>query len=110
MDSPFNYSTAEEMVVDDGATLYGFRPGCAITLALTGADVSEIMEHVGWARRHTALYYLQLAKVLNPSGPSARLASNKITEVVNPWQDIDELKRFVCAFPSDHTNKRVFLD
>ena len=118
VDSPFNSSTAEarlklylkEMGADDGETLHGFRSGCAITLALTGADVSEIMEHVGWARRHTALYYLQLAKVLNPSGPSARLASNEITQVVNPWQDINELKRFVCAFPSDHSNKRVFSD
>ena len=41
------------MGADDGETLHGFRSGCAITLALTGA---EIMDHVGWARRHTALY------------------------------------------------------
>lgn len=26
----------------------GFRSGCANTLALTGADLSEIMEHTGW--------------------------------------------------------------
>jgi hypothetical protein len=42
------------------------------TLALSGADLSEIMDHVGWSRRHTALYYMQLAKVLNPSGASAK--------------------------------------
>ena len=29
------------------SALHGFRTGCAITLALTGADLSEIMEHVG---------------------------------------------------------------
>ena len=64
----------KEMKADEGETLYGFRSGCAITLALTGADLSEITERVDWARRHRASYYLQLAKVLNPSGASARLA------------------------------------
>ena len=73
-----------------------FRSGCAITLALTGADLAEIMDHVGWTRRHTALYYMQLAKVLNPAGASARLASNIGTEPSCSWQDINQLKRFVC--------------
>ena len=113
VDSPFGSSTAEarlkvylnEMGADDGETLHGFRAGCAITLALTGADIAEIMDHVGWTRRHTAHYYLQLAKVLNPSGASARLASNEISEVINPWQDVNELKRFVCAFPTEQSSK-----
>ena len=56
------------------------------------------MEHVGWAQRHTVPYYLRLANVLNPTGASARLASDEILEVLNPRQDISELKRFVCAF------------
>ena len=55
------------MNADNGETLHGFRSGCAITLALTGADLAEIMDHVGWTRRHTALYYMQLAKVLDPA-------------------------------------------
>ena len=50
------------MKADDGKTLHAFRLGCAITVAVTGADLSEIMEHVGWARRHTALYYLTNGK------------------------------------------------
>ena len=114
MDSPFSSSTAEarlksclkDMGADDGETVLGFRSGCAITLALTGADLSEIMDHVGWARRHTALYYLQLAKVLNPSGASGRLAASDLTEAINPWQDVNELKRFICAFPVNHSNRR----
>ena len=113
VDSPFSSSTAEarlksylkDMGADDGETLHGFRSGCAITLALTGADLSEIMDHVGWARRHTALYYLQLAKVLNPSGASGRLAASDLTEAINPWQDVNELKRFICAFPVNHSNR-----
>ena len=80
MDSPFSSATAEarlksylkEMRADDRETLHGFRLGCAIALALTGAC------------RHTAPYYLQLAKVLNPSGASGRLAATDLTEVINP--------------------------
>ena len=114
VDSPFSSSTVEarltsylkDMGADDGEMLHGFRSGCAITLALTGADLSEIMHHVGWARRHTALYYLQLAKVLNPSGASGRLAASDLTEAINKWQDVNELKRFICAFPVNHSNRR----
>ena len=49
------------MGCDSEETLHGFRAGCAITLALSGAELSKIMDHVGWSRRQTALYYLQLA-------------------------------------------------
>ena len=113
-DSPFSSSAADarlkvylkQMKADDGETLHGFRSGCAITLALTGADLSEIMEHVGWARRHTALYYLQLAKVLKHDGPSRRLVTPSAENVVAPWQDVNQLKRFVCAFPAAAQRKR----
>ena len=88
------------MGVDDGETLHGFRSGCAITLALSGIELSEIMDHVDWNPCHTALHYLQLAKVLNPIGASAKLASSEVMSVDSTWQDINELKRFVCAFPS----------
>ena len=30
--------------------------------------------------------------------------------VVNPWQHINNLKRFVCAFPSHNLAKRVPTD
>ena len=112
--APFTSSAAEsrlksylkEMKADSGKALHGFRSGCAITLALTGADLAEIMDHVGWNRRHTAFYYMQLAKVLNPSGASARLALNVGSERTSTWQDINQLKRFVCAFPLDSPGKR----
>ena len=113
-DSPFSSSAADArlkvylkpMKADDDETLHGFRSGCGITLALTGADLSEIMEHVCWARRHTALYYLQLAKVLKHDGPSGRLAVPSAENVVAPWQDVNQLKRFVCAFPATEQRKR----
>ena len=71
----------KEMGSDNGETLHGFRAGCAITLALSGAELLEIMDHVGWTRRHTALYYLQLAKVLNPAAASARLSAVDVSSV-----------------------------
>ena len=95
------------MGADNGETLHGFRAGCAITLALSGVELSEIMDHVGWARRHTALYYLQLAKVLNPEGASAKLAEADLTSAITEWSNINDLKRFVCAFPADTSLKRL---
>ena len=89
----------KEMNMDEGETLHGFRAGCAIMLALTGADLVEIIDHVGLSRHHTALYYLQLAKVLNPAGASACLSSSFAANVTEPCTDINELKRFltVCS-------------
>ena len=96
----------KELGSDDGETLHGFRAGCAITLALSGAELSEIIDHVGWTRRHTDLHYLQLAKVLNQSGASARLSAVAIPAVTAEWNDVNVIKRFVCAFPSTTTQKR----
>ena len=56
LDSTFSSAVAEaqlklylkELGVDDGETLHGFRSECAITLALLGIELSEIMDHVGW--------------------------------------------------------------
>lgn len=57
-------------------------------LALSGADLAEIIDHVGWSRRHTALYYMQLAKMLHPTGASARLTSDVGIKASQHWQDI----------------------
>ena len=65
IEASFSFSSAEarlkvylqQMGCDSEETLHGFRAGCAITLALSGAELSEIMDHVGWSRRQTALYY-----------------------------------------------------
>jgi len=63
------------------------------------------MDHIGWTRRHTALHYLQLAKVLNPAGASTRLSAGDIPALTSEWSDINDLKRFVCAFPSATSQK-----
>ncbi len=114
-DAPFTSSAAEsrlkgylkEMNADNGETLHGFRSGCTITLALTGADLAEIMDHVGWTRRHTALYYMQLAKVLNPVGASARLASNIGTEPSCSWQDIKPAETVCVCIPCNHPQEEI---
>ena len=118
--APFTSTTAEarsklylkEMGQDFDETLHVFRLGCPITLALSGVElkITEIMDHIGWNRRHTALHYLQLAKVLNPSGASARLASSEIMGVNNTWTNLNALKRFLCAFPAGNSCKRPLSD
>ena len=113
VNAPYSSSAAEarlkhyltQMGSDNGETLHGFRSGCAITLALSGAELSEIMDHVGWARRHTALHYLQLAKVLRPDGTSAKLVDIPDSHTAD-WKDLNELKRFVTAFPNNGVGKR----
>ena len=61
-----------------------------------------------WVVTTPHYYYLQLAKVLNPAGASATLAVTE-TDALRDWQDINELKRFVCAFPPDTPEKRPRL-
>ena len=41
-------------------TLYSFRCGSAITMALTGSSLEDIIEHVGWKSPRMATYYMQL--------------------------------------------------
>ena len=114
LDAPLTSTIAKlylkEMGQVDGETLHGFRSGCAITLALSGVELTEIMDHIGWNRRHTALHYLELAKVLNPSEASARLASSEVMSANNTWTDLNELKRFLCAFPVGNSPKRPLSD
>ena len=77
-----------------------------ITVALSGAELSEVMDHVGWTRRHTALHYLQLAKVLHPSGASAKLVDvdSNNPDAVN-WQELNQLQRFFTALPTAFTEQ-----
>ena len=64
MNKPFTSSSAEaslklylkEAQIDEGETLHSFRSGSAITLALSGSQLADIMSHVGWSKKETALY------------------------------------------------------
>ena len=45
-------------------SLYSFRCGGAITMALTGSTLDDIVDHLGWRSHNMAKYYLQLHKSL----------------------------------------------
>ena len=77
------------MGYDEGETLHGFRAGCAITLAPSDTELSEIMDHVGWNQRHTALHYLKLAQVLSPASASSRLAQIVSSDTTQPWEEVN---------------------
>jgi hypothetical protein len=54
----------KEASVDTGETLHSFKAGAAITLALSGVQLSDVMSHIGWRDPSTASYYLKLAQPL----------------------------------------------
>ena len=71
------YTNAESVrgkLSSDRYTLHGFRSGAAISLALAGVSLHEIMDHVGWKNSRTALHYIKLKQVVNPAGAAAKLA------------------------------------
>ena len=62
LNKPLTSSTAEARLkyylkdakVDEGETLHSFRSGSAITLALSGSQLADVMSHVGWSNKGTA--------------------------------------------------------
>ena len=109
VNKPFTGSAAEarlklylrEARIDEGETLHSFRSGSAITLALSGSQLADIMPHVGWNDKETALYYMKLAEVLRFGSPSHLLsadcsATSAQTEI---YMELNRLKNFVSAFP-----------
>ncbi|CAH3157018.1 unnamed protein product [Porites lobata] len=87
--------------IDEGETLHGFRSGSAITLALSGSQLADVMSHVGWSNMGTALYYMKLAEVLREGSPSDLLSSNELAASASTtlYADLNRLKDFVSAFP-----------
>lgn len=94
-------SYLREFGLDGGFTLHGFRSGCAITLALSGVELQEIMSHVGWRSPASACHYMQLSKVMSANSPSARLTGT-FTHNKDPgqtYQRLNTLQGFTPAFP-----------
>ena len=61
LDKPLTSSSAEACLkylkdakIDEGETLHGFRSGSAITLALSGSQLADVMPHVGWSNKGTS--------------------------------------------------------
>ena len=95
-------SYLQEADIYNGATLHSFRAGLAITLALSGSQLADIMEHVGWRHAPTASHYLKVAQVLRPGGPSDLLSRHdpSAQALAVSYTDLNSLRRFTVAFPT----------
>ena len=100
----------KEAGIDEGETAHSFTSGCAITLALLGSVLADVMSHVGWERSHTASYYMKFEKVLRQDSTTALLTEavddhNATSDLTRLYQDLNSVKNFVQAFPTEETLK-----
>ena len=56
-------------------TLHGLRSGCVISLAIAGAKLDVIMNHVGWTSSSPARHYIKLNQVLSLGRAADTLSS-----------------------------------
>ena len=115
VNKPLASSTADELLklylneaqIYEGETLHSFRSGSAITLALSGSKLADIMSHVGWNNKETALHYMELAEVLRVCSPSHLLSadSSATSALTENYLELNRLKNFVSSFPpTPHVN------
>ena len=83
-------------------TLYSFRCGSAITMALTGSSLEDIIEHVGWKSPRMATYYMQLLKTMGPDAISAKMNS-ATQDTTEHYNSMNELLLFEPAYSSPST-------
>ena len=71
-------------------TLYSFRYESAITMALTGSSLEDIIEHVGWKSPRMATYYMELLKTMGPDAVSGKMnsATEDTTEHYNSMNEL----------------------
>ena len=96
----FGGSSAIELVgklSSSHLTVHGFRSGAAVSLALRGVSLSEIMDHIGWKSSKTALHYIKLKQVVNPAGAAAKLADLPL-QAGQDYKHQDHLVGFSQAF------------
>ena len=55
-------------------TLYGLRNGCTISLAMAGADIPTIMDHIGWKTPSMPRHNKKLNQVLGSWGAGVLLS------------------------------------
>ena len=78
-------------------TIHGFCTGAAVSLALEGVSLHEIMHRVGWKSSKTALHYIKLKQVLNRAGAAAKLVDLPLG-LGESYKRINNLKGFTLAF------------
>ena len=79
-------------------TLYSFRCGGAITMALTGSTLNDMVDHVGWRSNCMAKCFLQLHKSLQPDSVTARMAQ-ATPDTTTRYEELNQLRGFEPAFP-----------
>ena len=94
------YTNAEPVrgkLTSDRYTLHGFRSGAAISLALAGVSLHEIMDHVGRENGRTALHYIKLKQVVSPAEAAAKLADLDC-DTGKTFMHLDNLEGFFPVF------------
>ena len=82
---------------DRHITLHGLRSGCAISLALSGVEMSDIMSHVGWKTKTTAQHYVKMRQVMDTEG-ACDILSRLPESHGKDYQTRNELLGFTQAF------------
>lgn len=106
--APFDSSAAQsrlsayvkelpEFFKDRHITLHGLRSGCAISLALSGVEMGDIMSHVGWKTDATAQHYVKLRQVMDTNG-ACDILSRLPESHGKDYQARNELLGFTQAF------------
>ena len=78
---------------DRHITLHGLRSGCAISLALSGVKLDNIMDHVGWKTTSTADHYIKFCQVLLPGGAAEALSKLPL-DLTDTYKENNQLKDF----------------
>lgn len=78
-------------------TLHGLRNGCAISLALAGADIQTVVDHIGWKTPSMARHYIKLNQVLG-SGGAGDLLSLLPMNITDSYRRQNDLLGFTRAF------------
>ena len=93
----FYTSLVEGQISGKQLTMNSFHSGAAVSLALEGVSLHEIMDHVGWKTSKTALHYIKLRRVVNPAGVAAKLADLPL-DTGETNRRVDWLEGFPPAF------------
>ena len=91
------YASQLPDLANRNVTLHGLRSGCAISLALAGTKLDQIMDHVGWKSSSTALYYIKLNQVLSSGGATDALSSLTL-DLADAYKEYNDLRGFTKAF------------
>ena len=105
--APFESATAQARLstyvrripafVNRNVTLHGLRSGCAISLAISGAKLDTIMDHVGWKSSSTARHYIKLNQVLGLGGAADTMSSLEV-DLTKVYKQYNDLQGFTFAF------------